>query len=218
MRGMKELIYVGDPMCSWCYGFAPIKRKLEKQCEGRAMTRLVVGGLHVDWTEPQDDARKKFLHEHWIEIGERSGQPFKFDILSRNDFVYNTEASCRAAVTAREMYGGQAGLDYFTALQVAFYAENQDITQDDVLIDLAGAFGLAKDKFVELFASEDMQHKTGLDFQFARSLGVTGFPTVVVKDSSGYSYLTVGYQDYEYLEPIVEAWLTDQLPNEKAAE
>lgn len=213
---MKELIYVGDPMCSWCYGFAPTKRKLEKQCEGRAITRLVVGGLHVDWTEPQNDARKKFLRDHWIEIGERSGQPFKFDILARDDFVYNTEASCRAAVTAREMEGDQAGLDFFTALQGAFYAENQDVTQDDVLIDLAGAFGLAKNKFAELFTSQDMKQRTGLDFHFAQRLGVSGFPTVVVNDRSGYAYLTIGYQTYEHLEPILEAWLTDQLPNEKA--
>ena len=216
MSGMKELIYVGDPMCSWCYGFAPTKRKLENQCEGRAMTRLVVGGLHVDWTEPQNDARKKFLRDHWIEIGERSGQPFKFDILARDDFVYNTEAACRAAVTAREMGGDQTGLDFFTALQGAFYAENQDVTQDDVLIDFAGAFGLAEDKFAEQFRSEGMKQRTSLDFRFAQRLGVTGFPTVVVNDGSVYALLTVGYQAYERLQPILEAWLTDQLPIEKA--
>jgi len=213
---MKELIYVGDPMCSWCYGFAPIKRKLEKQCEGRAMTRLVVGGLHTDWTEPQDDARKKFLREHWTEVHQRSGRPFKFDILARDDFVYNTEAACRAAVTAREMAGDQAGLDFFTALQGAFYSENQDITQGDVLIDLAGASGLAKDEFAELFPSAEMKQRTSLDFQSARHLGVSGFPTVVVNDSSRYAYLTVGYQAYEHLEPILEAWLTDRLSNTDA--
>ena len=180
------------------------------------MTRLVVGGLHVDWTEPQNDARKKFLRDHWIEIGERSGQPFKFDILARDDFVYNTEAACRAAVTAREMGGDQTGLDFFTALQGAFYAENRDVTQDDVLIDFAGAFGLAEDKFAEQFRSESMKQRTSLDFRFAQRLGVTGFPTVVVNDGSVYAYLTVGYQAYERLQPILEAWLTDQLPIEKA--
>lgn len=218
MKDMKELIYVGDPMCSWCYGFAPIKRKLEIQCKGRAATRLVVGGLHIDWTEPQDDTRKKFLREHWIEIGERSRQPFKFDILERNDFVYNTEPSCRAAVTARQMSGDQVGLNFFTALQSAFYAENQDITLEKVLIDLAGAFGLDKDKFSNLFRSENMKQETVNDFEFSKRLGVTGFPTVVVKDSLGYRYLTVGYQAFEHLEPTVEAWLTDQLGKLKNSE
>ena len=213
----KELIYVGDPMCSWCYGFAPSKRKLEEQCAGRAVTTLVVGGLHTDWTEPQDAERKKFLDEHWREIGERSGQPFKFDILEREDFVYNTEAACRAAVTAREMEGNVAALNFFTHLQSAFYAENQDVTEDAVLIELAINFGLDSAEFSKLFSSDDMKQKTQMDFQFAQRMGVTGFPTVVVNDKNGFAYQTVGYQPYENLEPIIEAWLTDQLQRDQSA-
>ncbi len=66
----KQLIYVGDPMCSWCWGFAPVKRRIEEQCQGRAEVSLVVGGLRPFTTEPQDDQRKTFLREHWQEIGE----------------------------------------------------------------------------------------------------------------------------------------------------
>ncbi|MBT4588433.1 MAG: DsbA family protein [Rhodospirillaceae bacterium] len=213
----KELIYVGDPMCSWCYGFAPTKRKLEEQCAGRAVTSLVVGGLHTDWTEPQDAERKKFLDEHWHEIGERSGQPFKFDILERDDFVYNTEASCRAAVTAREIKGNATALNFFTHVQSAFYAENQDVTEDEVLIDLAEGFGLDRGEFATLFSSDEMKQQTQMDFQFAQRLGVSGFPTVVVNDKNGYAYLTVGYQPYENLEPIIEAWLSNQLERDQTA-
>ena len=196
----RELIYVGDPMCSWCYGFAPAKTKLEDQCRGRAAVTFVAGGLHIDWTEPQDRQRIDFLREHWEEIGERTGQPFKFDILERTDFVYNTEAACRAAVTARMMEGNGAALEFFTRLQSAFYAENRDVTQEGVLI-----------------GSDEMKAETMGDFQFAQRMGVTGFPTVVVNDRTGYAYLTVGWQPYEQLEPIVEAWLTDRLDRQRQA-
>ena len=218
MADQKELIYVGDPMCSWCYGFAPTKTRLEEQCVGRAAVTLVVGGLHIDWTEPQDDARKEFLREHWLEIGQRSGQPFMFDILERDDFVYNTEASCRAAVTAREMEGQEVALKFFTHLQSAFYADNADITQRNVLIDRAGGFGLDKDAFSEKWASPEMVKKTLSDFQFAQRLGVTGFPTIVVNDQYGYAYLTIGYQPYEQLAPVVEAWLEDRLDRSHPAQ
>lgn len=213
----KELIYVGDPMCSWCYGFAPVKRQLEEQCEGRAKVSLIVGGLHIDWTEPQDEDRRIFLRDHWREVGERTGQQFKFDIIEKEGFVYNTEAACRAAVTAREMVGNKEALIFFTHLQTAFYHQNLDVTQADVLTDLAAEFGLDKDKFAELFSSPAMAQKTILDFQMAQRLGVSGFPTVVVNDQNGYAYLTVGYQAYENLQQIVEAWLTNQLDREQPA-
>ena len=109
-------------------------------------------------------------------------------------------------------------LSFFTHLQGAFYAENRDVTEEDVLIDLAKEFGFDKTRFAPLFTSEEMIQKTMLDFQFARRLGINGFPTVVVNDKNGYAYLTVGFQEYNALEPVVEAWLTDALPDRSAAE
>ena len=41
-----------------------------------------------------------------------------------------------------------------------------------------------------------------LDFQFARRLGVNGFPTVVVNDKNGYVHPKVGFQNSSALEPI----------------
>ena len=114
--------------------------------------------------------------------------------------------------------GNAVALSFFTHLQGAFYAENRDVTEDDVLIDLADEFGLDKTSFQRLFTSEEMVQKTKLDFQFARRLGVNGFPSVVVNDKKGYAYLTVGFQDYSALEPIVESWLRDATSERTTAE
>ncbi len=206
-RKDKEVFYVGDPMCSWCYGFTKINLSLQEQCKGRAKVSLVVGGLHIDWTEPQDDDRKRFLREHWEEIGERSGQPFVFDILDRDDFVYNTEPACRAAVTARVMHDHTKALEFFVELQRAFYAENIDVTQPGPLRELAEGFGLDGKAFAQLFDTDDLKTETMNDFQFARALGVNGFPTMVVREDESYAYLTVGYQPFENLQPALEGWL-----------
>ena len=213
----KELIYVGDPMCSWCWGFSPVKHMLQEQCEGRAVVSMIVGGLHIDWTEPQDDDRKRFLREHWEDVGKRTGQPFSYDILERNDFIGNTEPACRAAVTARELEGNARALDLFAALQRAYYQENRDMDSSAVLIDLAAEHGFDKEKFGEAFLSAEMKETTVKDFQMAQRLGVTGFPTMLVNDQHGYAYLTMGYQPYDQLGPIVEAWLEDKLDRQTQA-
>ena len=203
----KELIYVGDPMCSWCWGFSPILGDIRKQCEGRAEVSLITGGLHTDWTEPQDKDRIEFLRHHWVEINERSGQPFAYDILERDDFVYNTEPACRAAVTVREMDGDTRALDFFTSLQRAFYADNADVTQTDVLTELAAKAGVDAAMFAEIFNSDTLKANTQGDFNTARELGVSGFPTIVARDGDQYAYLTLGYRPYADLQPVLEQWL-----------
>jgi putative protein-disulfide isomerase len=212
MNENKELIYVGDPMCSWCFGFSSIKKQLQEQCRDRSGVRLVVGGLHAYTEDTWQPSYRKFLRDHWTEIGSRSGQKFSFDILERTDFIYDTEPACRAAVAARTMEGELRGLDFFSAIQKAFYTDNRDVTQAEVLIDLANTAGLEKERFAELLGSEEMKIATARDFQFARELGVTGFPTVVLRDGEGYSYLTVGYQEFERLESAIDAWLVDSQP------
>jgi len=207
----KELVYVGDPQCSWCWGFAPVKSEIEDLCRGKAALTLVVGGLHADWTEPADAERKQFLREHWEEVGERTGQPFIYDILGADGLTYGTEASCRAAVTVRQIAGNDAALQFFTGLQRAYYAESRDVTSGEVLADIAAEFGYDRSAFVALFAAQKTRQQTVMDFQFARRLGVSGFPTVLINDVNGYAYLTKGYQPIELLGHIVEAWLNDDV-------
>ena len=45
---MARLVYVMDPMCSWCWGFAPVVEALAGQARqaGVAM-HLVAGGLQI---------------------------------------------------------------------------------------------------------------------------------------------------------------------------
>ncbi|NQV55513.1 MAG: DsbA family protein [Rhodospirillales bacterium] len=213
----KELIYVGDPQCSWCWGFAPVKAEIEDICRGRAQLTLVVGGLHLDWTEPATPEKKAFLRDHWEEVGQRTGQPFAYDILDVDGLTYGTEGSCRAAVTARLLVGGEQALKFFTELQRSYYAESRDVTSPDVLADIAAEFGLGRDEFLEKFHSDEAKKSTLLDFQFAQRLGVTGFPTVLINDSAGYACLTAGYQPIDQLGPVAEAWLDGRLDRARPA-
>ncbi|MDP6428609.1 MAG: DsbA family protein [Rhodospirillales bacterium] len=213
----KELIYVGDPQCSWCWGFTPVKKQIEDMCRGRAALTLVVGGLHADWTEPAKPEYKTFLRDHWQEVAQRTGQPFIYDILDADGLSYGTEASCRAAVTVRRMQGNEAALKFFTQLQRAYYAENRNLMSGEVLADMAAEFGLDRDAFTAEFAAPETQRRTVADFQFAQRLGVSGFPTVLINDEAGYAYLTVGYQPFEQLGHIVEAWLDNKLDRGQAA-
>ena len=48
-----HLIYVMDPMCSWCYGFAPVIKRLVAEQEGTLQFKLVMGGLRPGTEKPR---------------------------------------------------------------------------------------------------------------------------------------------------------------------
>lgn len=206
MGKRKQIIYIGDPMCSWCYGFSPVMQHLFEKHKDEADMTLVTGGLHVGDNCLNDDARAAFLDEHWREIGARTGQKFKLDILQRRGWLYDTEPACRAVVTMRKLKPGSE-YPYFAAVQAAFYAENQDTNDAATFAEAAAAFGIGADTFLETFNAEQTKQETMADFQWSRSMGVNGFPTVLVKDDEGYAMLTSGYTPLETVEAPLENWL-----------
>ncbi|MEL0525923.1 hypothetical protein, partial [Neisseria gonorrhoeae] len=129
-----SLIYVGDPMCSWCYGFGvPLGQLLERFPE--LPVQLVLGGLRAYNTQVMDAALKDKLRNAWAEVGRRSGQPFSQALFEREDFIYDTEPACRAVVTVRQHAPAMA-LHMYHAIQQAFYAEGRDVTKAAVLAEI----------------------------------------------------------------------------------
>lgn len=200
-----ELFYIADPMCSWCWGFSPVMGELHRAYARRVRMNLVLGGLRVGGTQPMSDELKETVLHHWHEVADATGQPFKNDFDVPEGFIYNTEPACRAAVTVRRLAPDKA-FSFFSDLHRAFYAENRDVTDTDVLADLAAEAGVERDAFVETFEADDTQAETMQDFAFAQSVGVTGFPSIVLKDGRGMALLNYGYQPLEQLEPKLAMW------------
>ena len=207
----KELILVADPMCSWCWGFAPAMAAIRRDFGEQLGLSLIVGGLRPGTTDAMTEEMKGEIKHHWEHVNEASGQPFDFDFFKRDGFVYDTEPACRATVTVRGI-APQAAFDFMETLHRSFYAENKDITDIDVLTDLASAAGISPEHFRTVFQSDEAHSQTANDFAYARSMGVTGFPTIVAKEpgengESQYAYLTVGYRPYDALEPLLREWI-----------
>jgi putative protein-disulfide isomerase len=209
----REIFFIGDPMCSWCWGFAPAIRAIAERYGDRAPVRVLVGGLRAGNTKPLDQRAADYIGHHWHEVEKATGQPFDHEALDRRrreGFVYDTEPPCRAVVTVRGLADGTA-LPYFEALQKAFYADGEDITAADVLARHAEPLGIDADAFATAFDSDAMRKETRDDFETVRRLGVSGFPTVVLREGETLAALTVGYRPLEALTPAVEKWLAGEI-------
>jgi putative protein-disulfide isomerase len=189
------LIYFGDPMCSWCYGFSPEFSKVTAAMDGNINVELVMGGLRPYNTETMTDLGG-FLKHHWEEVGSRSGQPFQYDILNASDIIYDTEPACRAVVAVRQMDASLA-FAFFKAVQHAFYFENKNLNLTSTFTAVAEQFNLDKKEFQQLFESEALKKAVQEDFARSAEMGVRGFPTVIFKKGEDYYLLSNGYTKAE---------------------
>ena len=191
------LIYFGDPMCSWCYGFSPEYSKALKALENKAETEIIMGGLRPYNTEVMTDLAD-FLKHHWEEVGKRSGQHFSYSILNKSDIRYDTEPACWAVVVVKTMQP-EIVFSFFKKVQTAFYSENKDPNLTETFVEIAGGYNLDKNKFRELFESEEIKEATREEFAFSGEMGVRGFPTVVLKHGEELVLISNGYTEAENL-------------------
>jgi len=213
----KQLVYIADPMCSWCWGFAPVMDRLGALAAGRADLRVIMGGLRPYTTATMDDAMRAYIRNHWQHVHERTGQPFNEAFFDRSDFVYDTEPACRAVVTARGFDRART-LAMLHALHRAFYAGNRDITASGTVQELAGELGFQPATFGEEFESDAVRAATNNDFQIARQTGATGFPTLLAgHEGETFRVVTRGYQDYDAIADRLDAWLAQSSPEDAPA-
>jgi putative protein-disulfide isomerase len=196
MGGM-NLIYVADPMCSWCYGFGRTMDELLDDPREAAPLQLalVMGGLRPYTEEALAPERVEELMGHWQHVHEASGQPFDTgpDVAMRQPgFVYDTEPASRAIVTVRAL-APRLMWRYFKSVQEAFYAQGLDVTRPEVLADLAGLLGLPRADFAQAFASDAMRLAVRRDFEQARQWGIRGFPTLVAEHGEQLHLVCQGY-------------------------
>ncbi|MEZ4826925.1 MAG: DsbA family protein [Bacteroidia bacterium] len=211
MDDQTKFIYVGDPLCSWCYGISDELEKL-RQAYTSYPFDIVVGGLRTGETSPMGKYLKNFLFEHWGQVNELSGQPFSYGILDQESpFVYDTEKPCRAVVAFRHLKP-ESTLPFFKSIQHAFYRENLDTNQIDTYFPLLEPYGVEKDAFEEMFFQEEIRKETNDDFMWARQVGANSFPTMLLQHEGTLWAIAIGYSTFERMDEIAQRIFNGENP------
>jgi putative protein-disulfide isomerase len=205
-----EILYFGDPMCSWCWGFAPVLNAIEKKFGDEAPVSVIVGGLHAYDNFPMSKTYKANIRHHWEDVNKATGAIFDYKFFNRDGFVLDTEPACRAVVTARLM-NKSILIPFYKSISRSFYSENKDTTDLKQFKSLAEEVGLDFVDFSKIYNQLKTKENTRNDFNFTKKIGVTGFPTVIIKEDEKMALLTAGYQSFQNIEPKIEAWLSNGL-------
>lgn len=200
----EEIIYVGDPMCSWCWGISPQLNALQRYGNQNGIPfSLVMGGLRPGGGDEWNAEFKDFLKHHWEEVHTRSGQPFGYRLFNLEYFDYDTEPACRAVVTVRNIDPNKT-LRFYELVQHSFYVKSNDPKQPTFYRDICEKLDIDFKAFATKFLSAEMKAATQQDFKQNRQWGVSGFPAVLYRKNDQLYYIARGFSTYETMKETLE--------------
>jgi putative protein-disulfide isomerase len=188
-----RVIFVTDPMCSWCWGMAREIDRTMTMLAGEFEFDVLLGGINIDSTQPVGDYGRRRLAGVWREVTEVTGTTFGAG-LPAGDFVYNSTRACAALEAVREL-SGRPPFEYLQRLQRRFFLGGEDVTQAALLRAEARAAGIDADRFDEVLVSPRTLDRMRSGFGLAKSYGTAALPSVVVESAGARRLVTGGYAD-----------------------
>ena len=175
---MQELVYVADPMCAWCFGFAPTLATIEARLTPETTLRYVMGGLAPDSDQPMPDAMRRYVRSAWDAVESATGVAFNREFWERCQPRRSTWPACRAVLAARPQNAERA---MFGAIQRAYYTEARNPSETSVLVALATEIGLDRERFERELDAPQTREALHDELRARDALGVSGFPSLVVR-------------------------------------
>ena len=85
------LLYIHDPMCSWCYAFVSSLTALQKELPDFIRIKKIVGGLAPDTTNPMPVELQQKIQQTWRRIEQTvPNMKFNFDFWMIKTAVRST--------------------------------------------------------------------------------------------------------------------------------
>ena len=193
-----NLLYFANPMCSWCWGFAPVIQALQAKYPDLHWT-VATGALGAASPKPMRQKDKDAISEHWRHVIELTGQPFDFAFFERTDFIYETRPACAALALIRAAYPALSTV-FLHRLHERFYQFNDDITDMDRLSEIAAEFGQDRSKFRKELDNPDLKAAIQQEWEQTATMGVTGYPMLLAMNNGKAHMLAVGCQPLDKVE------------------
>lgn len=193
MSDCTELLYVHDPMCSWCWGFRPVLTRLCSQLPEEIRFRRLLGGLAADSDQPMPRAMQQQLRQTWEQIQLRiPGTRFNYDFWANCLPRRSTYPACRAVIVARMLDAHKEG-DMILAIQQAYYLRGMNPSDTSTLVGLAGELALDRKQFAYWLEGDTVEAQLQAEIAEARLLGASSFPTLLLKSGQAHQVVPLDY-------------------------
>lgn len=208
------LLYIHDPMCSWCWGFRPAWDELVAQLPRSVHVSRIVGGLAPDSDEPMPAEMQAYLGQTWHAIQSRiPGTRFNFDFWTECKPRRSTYPACRGVIAARQQ-GRQWDEMMTDAIQRAYYLEARNPSDNSTLIAVAGETGLDAEQFEADLLSDQTEETLRDEIDFCRKLGIQGFPSLTLFTENNAIRIAVDHNSAQSMLDAITSFLATHVAGE----
>ncbi|MGD8838305.1 MAG: DsbA family protein [Gammaproteobacteria bacterium] len=201
----RTLVYVHDPMCSWCWGFEPTRRKIFAGLPADMAVKRLLGGLAPDADQPMPEAMRAGLQQTWHRIAEMiPGTQFNFEFWEKNTPRRSTYPANRAVIAAR-LQGDEYDPSMTAAIQQAYYLQARNPSDNSILIELAGEIGLDRERFAADLVADSTHDMLLEEIGQARALGIDSFPSLAVLHHGILRHIGLDYGNADAMLRQIEA-------------
>lgn len=179
-----KIINIWDAYCGWCFGFEPVLLEFYKQ-HSELELEIVSGGLFIgNRVQPLStmpfikEANQKIEQIFNITFGDKYNQ-----LVDEGSFQLNSVHPAAVFYAYKQKLTGVDLLELATHMQQAFFKDGKSLSSPETYIDITKGTSmenLLTKKELEVILKTEQEATT--DFQRARDLGVTSYPTVLMTD------------------------------------
>ncbi|AWR98280.1 thioredoxin domain-containing protein [Acidianus sulfidivorans JP7] len=209
-----EIKFFHDVLCPFCFIATRRLINVAKDYKDEVIVRhksfMMISSLDdlKEIAPTVDDAREVFKNE--FSILKRYIPDYDPEkVISKGKIGYVWSLPPQMACKAAEFQKGDEGhWLYYAKAQEKFFFDGEDITSDDVLIEIAKEVGLDVEKFKQDYKSKKAKLAVIEDEEEAHAMGIRGVPAIVINDK----WLIRGVQSEDYYRQVIEDLLKNGEP------
>lgn len=193
------LYYVTDPICSHCWALEPVLNRFIAEYGHYFNIETKMGGLLPSWEGFSDSGngiqQPADVGLHWREVGEHSRMPIDGTLWSVDPILSSYPPSNVYKVIQSKQVGKED--EFLRRAREAVFVFNQNISKDEVLIDIVNGLGMDGQEIVKEAGEASAQQMLEADFDIVARLGVRGFPTIIMINEENKGVKIVGARSLE---------------------
>ncbi|MBM4205034.1 MAG: hypothetical protein FJ194_12925 [Gammaproteobacteria bacterium] len=200
MANPLTVLFVTDPLCSWCWGMADAIETIRTRMAGEFEFDLVLGGINTDSTQPVGAYGRRLMRRLWLEVAATTGQVF--GDLPLAAYVHNSVPVCLALEHLR-VARSTPPFSALRELQRCFFTSGENTTATDFLLDFLRREGVVLDRFDVLTGDAALHKRLRFQFSMAKSFGTEAMPSVLIRRGTDTRLVAGGYLDAPMLEEVI---------------